>query len=520
MSATARTLAGEATAPAQLLHGGGATPLAALHAAAQALGEALVRAGVRRVASRLDNGPGWITLDLALRAIGGVHIPVPTFFSPAQAAHALADSGAEAVVLPASAAPAGARALPGVMGETLALHACAPSATPALPPGTACITYTSGSTGQPKGVCLDSASLIATADALLAATAPLAPRRHLCLMPLSTLLENIGALAALRSGADLAVPGLAEIGYTGATGLDVPTLLVCLQRYRPHSAILFPQLLLALVRAAEAGWRPPSELRFLAVGGGRVGPALLARAAAVGLPVFEGYGLTECASVVCLNRPGAVRPGSVGRPLDHARVLLRDDEVWVDGPRCLGYLGGAPLPSGPVATGDLGHLDADGFLHLIGRRKHIFITSFGRNVSPEWVESELLLHPDIAQAMVVGEARAHNLAVIWPRDPGLSDARLQQALAEVNAGLPDYARIAAAVRAAAPFSADAGLLTGNGRLRRDAIAARYADAIAATYARLEAAPAVTMPVATSAALAATAPTASIASAESAHEIRP
>jgi long-subunit acyl-CoA synthetase (AMP-forming) len=202
--------------------------------------------------------------------------------------------------------------------------------------------------------------------------------------------------------------------------------------------------------------------------------------------VYEGYGLTECASVVCLNRPGALRPGSVGRPLAHARVFAAanaegQDELFVEGVRCLAYLDGSGPPPGPIATGDLGRIDDDGFVHLLGRRTHMFITAYGRNVSPEWVESELLQHPLFAQAMVCGEARPHNLAVLWPRRADADERSIRAALAEVNRGLPDYAQIGDYVRADAPFAADNGLLTGNGRLRRDAIAQRYADAVAARY---------------------------------------
>jgi long-subunit acyl-CoA synthetase (AMP-forming) len=209
-----------------------------------------------------------------------------------------------------------------------------------------------------------------------------------------------------------------------------------------------------------------------------VGPRLLARAAALGLPVYEGYGLTEFASVVCLNRPGALRPGSVGRPLPHATVTVVAGELHVDGVRCLGYLGEPGPPPGPIATGDLGHIDDEGFVHVTGRSKNVFITAFGRNVSPEWVESELVQHPAFAQAVVWGEARSSNVAVVWPRRAGLGEAALQAALGEVNAGLPDYAQVRELVIADAPFSAADGLLTGNGRPRRDAILLRYADAIA------------------------------------------
>jgi long-chain acyl-CoA synthetase len=450
---------------------------------ARHLADALNAQGLTRIASRLDNGPEWLALDLAIRLLGGVHVPLPTFFSPAQVNHALASSGAQAVVAARTdAMPVGADAAEAIaLGEQLRAWRLKSDA-PDLPTGTACITYTSGTTGQAKGVCLDAPTLLTVARSLADATGPLSPRRHLCLMPLSTLLENVSGLyAALLSDAQIAVPPLVQVGYTGASGLHVPTLLACLHRYQPESAILLPQLLLALVSAAEQGHALPSSLRFLAVGGGRVGPRLLARAAALGLPVYEGYGLTECASVVCLNRSGALRPGSVGRALPHAGVTVVDGELFVSGARCLGYLGADGPPPGPIATGDLGHIDDEGFVHVTGRSKNVFITAFGRNVSHEWVESELLQHPAFAQAVVWGEARPHNVAVVWPRRIDAGADELRSALDEVNAGLPDYARVSDVVLADAPFSAADGLLTTNGRPRRDAILHRYADAIARRY---------------------------------------
>ncbi|XEA97584.1 AMP-binding protein [Xanthomonas tesorieronis] len=454
----------------------------------RALADILQRHDLHCVASRLDNGSDWLALDLAIRLRGGVHVPLPTFFSPAQAQYALDGSGAQCLIAAVgSAVPGGEPLQLPLSAPGLGCWRLAPPPVPVtLPAGTGCITYTSGTTGQPKGVCLEADALLRVAGSLADAASALAPRRHLCLMPLSTLLENVaGVYATLLSGAQIAAPSLAEIGYSGAAGLDIPSLIACLHRYQPHSVILVPQLLLALVMAAEQGVALPSSLRYLAVGGGKVGPGLLRRAAALRLPVFEGYGLTECASVVALNRPEAQRLGSVGRALPHAQVRAIDGELWVDGVRCLGYLGTGGPPAGAIATGDLGHIDDEGFVHVTGRRKHVFITAFGRNVSPEWVESELLQHPHIAQAVVCGEARAHNLAVLWPRNAALDDAAIARALAEVNAGLPDYACVSGFVRASAPFTAADGLLTGNGRPRRDAILQRHADAIARRYAELE-----------------------------------
>lgn len=447
--------------------------------------------GIDRVASRLDNGIHWLVLDLAVRELGGVHVPLPTFFSPEQIAHALASSSAHCVVTAGGApAPPGSMGALGTLdGGMLAQWRTEAAAPVGLPAGTACVTYTSGTTGRPKGVCLSGDTLLTVASSLVQASSSIAPRRHLCLMPLSTLLENVAGLyATLLSDAQIALPSLAEIGYTGASGLDVPTLLRCLHRYQPESVILVPQLLLAVVMAAESGAPLPASLRYIAVGGGRVGPGLLARARALGLPVFEGYGLTECASVVCLNRPDASRDGSVGKALPHARVAVVDGELQVEGARALGYLGSEPIPDGPIRTGDLGHVDADGFVHVTGRRKNVFITAFGRNVSPEWVESELLSHPDLAQAVVWGEAQADNVAVLVPRRADLDDAALARAVAQVNAGLPDYARVSRIVRAPAPFSASAGLLTSNGRPRRDAILSHFQAEVDASYRRPAAVP--------------------------------
>ncbi|WP_394002107.1 AMP-binding protein [Luteimonas sp. WGS1318] len=478
MSDFADLLDSLAHAPSRVLTADGAFDAPTLRARALAIADALQARGARVVASRLDNGPDWLALDLALRARGLVHAPLPTFFSAAQTAHALARSGADLLVLAHATPPIPDTVplLPGLRVRVLE------SAGASMPAGTACITFTSGTTGQPKGVCIADDALLTVANALVEAARPLAPARHLCLMPLSTLLENISGLyGALLSGADIAVPPLAEIGYSGAAGLDVGRLLTCLHRYAPHSLIVFPQLLLALVTAAEQGVTLPASLRFVAVGGGRVGPALLARADALGLPVFEGYGLSECVSVVALNRPGAVRAGSVGRPLPHARVSVVDGELHVAGVRCLSYLGEYAQPPGAIATGDLGHVDDDGFVHVTGRRKHMFITAFGRNVSPEWVESELLQHPLFTQAIVLGEARPFNVAVAWLHQPDADAATVQRALDAVNAGLPDYARVARVIRADRPFAAADGLLTDNGRPRRDAIAHAYADAIARVY---------------------------------------
>lgn len=357
------------------------------------------------------------------------------------------------------------------------------SASAHLPEGTAKITFTSGSTGAPKGVCLSLEQQIRIAGAI-AESVPANAIRHLCVLPLSTLLENVaGVYAPLLKTGEIVIPPLANLGFSGSALTQPERLLHAISQLRPHSMILLPELLLFLVGAVKQGWRPPEELEFLAVGGARVSPLLLQQAEALGLPVYEGYGLSECASVVSLNRPTAAQPGSVGKPLPHVRVSIEEGEVVVSGNPFLGYVG-EPASWYPKAinTGDLGYIDDAGFLHLHGRKKNLLISSFGRNISPEWVESELLAGPLIAQAIVVGDAQPYCAALIHARRPDIQDKDIQIWIDSINQRLPDYARVRYWARLEKSLAAVSGLLTENGRPRRVAIQAHFADEIASLFA--------------------------------------
>ncbi|WP_194789968.1 AMP-binding protein [Pseudomonas sp. UFMG81] len=423
------------------------------------------------VALALDNGVDALLWDLALLFEGLTCVPLPPFFSPVQRKHCLERSAASLVIGDACLATELEDAGYVQRGEFWHRHCTTGSL---MPDGTAKLTFTSGTTGTPKGVCLSAASLLTVAQALHQASAMSAPQHHLALLPLAILLENLGCYAALIAGATLSLPGLKTSGMQGATGVDVPLLLGLLASRAPQSLILVPQLLLLLVSAAEQKAFDPTSLRFAAVGGARVSMALLTRAQRLGMPVYEGYGLSECASVVCLNHPMACRPGSVGRPLPHLQVRLAEDgEVQIKGSVLLGYLD-EPAHTGEWwPSGDLGEFDNDGFLYLKGRKKHQFVTSFGRNVNPEWVEAELTQRGLIAQAFVYGEAMPRNHALLWPSSPDFSDEQLTSAVNQANQLLPDYAQVHRWTRLEQPFTPENGLLTANGRPRRDAIIERY-----------------------------------------------
>jgi long-chain acyl-CoA synthetase len=442
---------------------------AELLGAVAARGRHLRALGAHRVALALDNGIDWVLWDLAVLHAGLVCVPVPAFFSADQQRHVLDSAGIDCLI--------GTRA-PGFATVEGDIHRRIVAQPAALHANTCKITYTSGTTGQPKGVCLDLDTQLAVAGSLVEASTSRAVERHLCILPLATLLENIaGVYAPLLAGARVELMPMAQIGLAGASGLNLARFLQALQAAQPHSLILLPQLLLALVGAGERGLPLPASLRFVAVGGGRVSAQLLERAETLGLPIFEGYGLSECASVVCLNTPEQRRIGSTGKPLGHLQVRLADDgEVLVKGARMLGYLG-EPAPQGEwLGSGDLGHFE-QGFLVLHGRKKHQFITAYGRNVNPEWVEAELVQQLPIAQAWLHGEALPANVAVLVPRFANTPDAQLQAAVDTVNRSLPDYARVHHWLRAEAPFSASNDLATANGRLRRAALFDHYQAAI-------------------------------------------
>ncbi|BBP00426.1 AMP-binding protein [Sulfuriferula nivalis] len=442
---------------------------------------------IRALGLLANNGLPWALVDVSAMIAGIPIVPLPLFFSSQQILHAINDAGLNAIL---TDQPMQLESLlqdaniqfhkAGDLGglHLIRLQGVIPQN---LPHGTAKISYTSGTTGEPKGVCLSLAQIETVATSLMEASQAQFSDRHLCLTPLSTLLENIGGIyTPLLAGACSCLLPLQQVGLIGAVGLDVARMLKALHTYRASSTIFAPQMLQALVVAGEDGASMPANLRFIAVGGAPVSLELLQRARQINLPVFEGYGLSECGSVVSLNTPDAYCVGSVGRPLPHVAISFSDiGEVLVSGSNFLGYLG-RESPSQHWPTGDIGYLDTEGFLHITGRRKSLFITSFGRNVAPEWIERELTMHPAIAQVAVYGEAKPFSVAVIVAR-LGYSKEQVDMAVQATNKVLPDYARIKSWVLAAIPFMPVNQQLTTNGRLKRDAILMVYSDALERLY---------------------------------------
>jgi long-chain acyl-CoA synthetase len=435
-----------------------------------------------------SNGIDWLVTDLACQHAGLCILPIPTFFSAAQIKHALTSCQLDALLTDDPEVLTALREIrhetvSKVAGTDLHLVLLRENQTEnVMPAATGKITFTSGSTGQPKGVCLSHLQLQMQAATLCSRVDLTAPR-HLCLLPLSTLLENVAGLyAPLMARGEIIIPSQEALGFSGSVLQDQAKLLAVISATRPETLILVPQLLLLLVTAVQAGWQQPDSLKFIAVGGSKVSSKMLATARQLGLPAYEGYGLSECGSVVSLNTPAEDKSGSCGQALQHLQLSFDHGEVCVSGNAMLGYVNEpASWNQGLIRTGDLGHLDEAGFLHIDGRKKNLLISSFGRNISPEWVESELLANPALVEAVVVGDARPYCSALLTSRDPAMSESSLQPWIDQVNDKLPDYARIQRWRLLPGSLARQPGLLTENGRPRRAVINVVFAKEIEALY---------------------------------------
>lgn len=429
-----------------------------------------------------DNSSDWLALDLACGVLGIGLVPMPAFFTNEQLQYASNEAGVSTLITDNSQ-----------RGNCLGFRQVAPALDQILvilqrvntvrqaPANIHKVTFTSGTTGNPKGVCLSQSMQLEVARALHEVTAQLDIRRHLCLLPLSVLLENIAGLyAPMAAGADIVCLPLAETGLTGAASFDANQCLNTIAQHQAESVVLLPQMLMALLQASFPGDPRTKSLKFIAVGGGKVPLGLLTMARLFNWPVYEGYGLSECASVVCLNTPTHNKQGTVGKPLPGVEIRIDEShEILVRGRKASPYLHdlhesepSAELSSHWFPTGDLGSMDQEGYLTINGRKKNLIITGFGRNVSPEWPEGLLLSSGLFLQAVVYGEGQESLSALLVLRDASQAD-RVADALALVNRQLPDYARITRHLPINRAFSFQNGLCTANGRIRRDAIWQAY-----------------------------------------------
>ena len=415
---------------------------------------------------------------------------------------------------------------------------------------TACFIYTSGTGGLPKGVMLSHGNVLSNVAGASAALALLGLDEHevfLSFLPLSHAYEH-------TAGQFLPIAVGAQIYY--ADGLDTlstnlvearPTIMTCVprlyevMRQRILNTVarqrgIKPKLFAKTVELGSRAYREPAALslgervldRVLdrtvraqarARFGGRI-KALVSGGAplnhevglfftALGLPVFQGYGQTECAPVVSVNTPRRVKLHSVGPPIPGIEVKIADDgEILVRGASVMqGYwrdeeATAQALKDGWLHTGDIGLLDDDGFLQITDRKKDIIVNSGGDNLAPQRVEGVLLLQPEIGQAIVYGDRRPHLVALLvpdadfargWARarrlPPDLaalaSNPEFQGALGEAvrraNQSLSVLERVRHFRLLAEPFSIENGMMTPTLKLRRQVIYRTHCELFESLY---------------------------------------
>ncbi len=282
-------------------------------------------------------------------------------------------------------------------------------------------------------------------------------------------------------------------------GEDVRDLRLLLAR-----RLVFPKI--ARTLRAKLGGR----MRLLVSGAAPLSPRISRFFEAIGLPIVEGYALTECSSAATVNRPGRIRHGTVGPPLPGMEIRIAEDgEVLVRGPSVMAGYWDDPaataetIVGGWLHTGDVGELDPEGSLRITDRKKDIIKTSGGKMVAPQQLEKELkAAEPLVSQVMVHGHGRRFVSALVtldvaavrrWaeasgvaltepPGDDPAVRARIAASVEAVNRELPPFATIKKFAILPGDFGAATGELTATMKLRRKACEEKYRDALDALYA--------------------------------------
>jgi long-chain acyl-CoA synthetase len=420
------------------------------------------------------------------------------------------------------------------------------------PPDVATIVYTSGTTGNPKGVVQTHANHLAALRAIAQTTEVGEGDVHLLFLPLA---HSFGRMEGFLG---------AQLGVVTAFAESIERLSDNLREVRPHFICsvprVFEKVYARVLSGAEAGsplkrrlfhwavgvgrqasrleqagqpvagmlrWRHAiahrlvfsrlqaalgGRLRFCSSGGAPLSREIAEFFHACGILILEGYGLTETCPILAANRPRAFRFGTVGQAFPGVELRIAEDgEILARGPNVAqGYHRRAEetaavfRPGGWFHTGDIGELDADGFLRITDRKKDLIKTAGGSYLAPQHVENLLKGDPLVSQAMVEGERRPYPVALITlnqdelavlARQAGLGDlaaaelvrhpavvARVERTVGEANRHLAGYAQVKRFAILPGDFSQEGGELTPTLKIKRRDVRAKYGDVIEALYA--------------------------------------
>ena len=544
---------------------------AELVAVSEQLAMGLMALGIKpgdKVAIASGNRSEWCIVDQALLRIGAINVPIYPTSSEADYAYVLHHSGTKVMFVSnlelhgkAEAAAAQAPALKHLY--TFDQLDGLPHWTMLLGPGNealratlegykaqvkggdlATIIYTSGTTGKPKGVMLSHANILSNVEASVERLPVATGSRCLSFLPLCHIYERMLMYLYHRTGMNIhfqesfedlgarirevrphvftAVPRLLEKIFDtilakgeALTGVKRKLFFWSIalgERYDVTGTSAWYRLQLKLAnKLVFSKWREAlgNEVLCVASGSAALQPRLARIFNAAGIPLMEGYGLTETSPVVSVNdaRDGGLRFGTVGKPLRDVQVRIsQDGEILVKGPNVMmGYYKEPGMTSdvldadGRLHTGDIGQVDADGFLSITDRKKEIFKTSGGKYVAPQVIENMLRASRFIEQAMVIGENRKFPAALVVPSFAFLKDycalkgipfssneqvvrepaiiARIKREVDEANAGLGHWEQVKKIALLPKDWSIEGGEFTPSLKLRRKPILAKYAEVV-------------------------------------------
>ena len=529
-----------------------------------------------RVGILSENRPEWTIADFAILGIGAVTVPIYATQTAEQCAYILKDSGTrvlfvstkaqlekalalrqaaplERIVVMDSVADSNAVSMRDLMlgGPSGPDSKSDARAAAISPDDLATIIYTSGTTGTPKGAMLTHGNLASNIACSLAGfgIGQKKDETSVSFLPLSHVTARHVDLALLHRGVTLAYcPEITELPR--ALQEIKPDIFVGVPRVYEkirQQAILktkdFPKNAIyrwALkvgrahrneicrdVKPSSLSWKIANRLVFSKVrealggkaeefisGGAPLGIELAEWYADIGIPIHEGYGLTETSPVIAVNTPKAFKIGTVGKPLPNIEVRIADDgEVLVRGPSVFNGYWNRPDETREVfvddwfKTGDIGNLDSEGFLSITDRKKDLIKTSGGKFIAPQPIENSLKLNPLIGTVVVLGDRRkfpavliAPNFAVLedWARDNKILFGDREELIAHVkvqavydnivqdaNASLARFEKLKRVVLVPEELSAAAGTMTHTFKVRRRGIEERYRKLIDDMYDKAE-----------------------------------
>ncbi|MCW2887779.1 MAG: AMP-dependent synthetase and ligase [Streptosporangiaceae bacterium] len=534
----------------------------------------LIAAGVEpgdRIALMSRTRYEWTLLDYAIWTAGGVTVPIYETSSAEQVEWIIGDSGATAVFAETAEHEATVASVRDRLPELTRVWGIDAGALEALvekgadvtgetvgdrrgtrqAADTATLVYTSGTTGRPKGCELTHGNLVSTArNAIQGALAEVtvAGSSTLLFLPLAHVFARLIQVACVESGIVLghsdvhsllpdlasyrptfllAVPRVFEKVYNGAeqkaaaagkgkifhAAADTAIAYSrSLDTGGPGAALklkhlLFDRLVYRKLRAAVGG-----QVSFAVAGGAALGERLGHFFRGVGIVILEGYGLTETTAPATVNRPSAIKIGTVGRPIPGVTVRIAEDgEVLVRGINVFsGYwhneaASKESLDEGWFHTGDIGALDSEGYLRITGRKKEILVTAGGKNVAPAPLEDRIRANPLISQCLVVGDGKPFIGALItldpealdpWKKAHGkpadLTVAELRhdpEIIAEIEAAVASANKSVSKAEGIkkyrvldVDFTEESGHMTPSMKIRRHVVVKDFAAEIEALYA--------------------------------------